>query len=461
MGRLRRPALDSAAMSRVILPARNRVRPLFGLALSLGLLAGAFGGPASALDLPACSDDRPYDCVLPDWSEAVQRDIPSLFGEIEGIVWVDDAHGDAPDAGLDILGIGLGRVDVDDAKAVRKSDDLLKLGKVKKAVPAGSAWLIRVVLDRSADDVEGDHSSVHVATDLDRSRSNNAPSGVADPDNPFAGYGDIYSLTWASTTDKTRLLQSDLAKGWYKGKAPFAASWAAPNVLDVLIAPKRFGAGLSVITHAAGADGGYDRVSVGPTAIPVDGQLGLVPTCLEGSISGEPFVVRRLVENGQVLRDVEAPASWRGGMTLPVEPGVRDALETVIAAADEDGDGRAGIAANVNLFEDGVVIRQRPDLEIALEGDEAGLALELGLTHRGYNVLRDIQLESTGDAAVDAWLERASDTMREIMPPFRSTKKAGLVAGEGIGSCIPWLVPPEPVPDATAEPAADDAAASA
>ncbi len=35
------------------------------------------------------------------------------------------------------------------------------------------------------------------------------------------------------------------------------------------------------------------------------------------------------------------------------------------------------------------------------------------------------------------------------MPPFRSTKKAGLVAGEGIGACIPWL---KPVPTAAPDP---------
>jgi len=449
-------------MSRVIPLARYRARRVVSLAVSLGLLAGAISMPVSAQDLPACDDERSHDCVLPDWSDAVQRDIPSLFGEIEGMVWVDDVQGDTPASGLDILGVGLGRIDDVDRSTVRKSDDLLKLGKIKKAVPSGSALLIRIVLNRGADEVEGDHSSVHVATDVDGSRSNNAPTGVADPTSPFAGFGDVYSLTWASTTDKTKLLQSDLAKGWYKGKDAFAASWAAPNVLDVLIAPKRFGAGFSVITHAAGADGGYDSVSLGPAAIPTDGQVGLIPSCIEGSISGEPFVVSRLVENGQVLRNVKAPASWRGGVTLPVEPEVRDALEAIITAADEDGDGRAVIAANVNLFEDGVVIRQRPDLEISLDDGGARLALELGLTRRGYNVLRDIELESTGDATVDAWLERAADALRVVMPPFRSTKKTGLVAGEGIGSCIPWLTPaPEPVADATAEPAADDAAASA
>ena len=124
---------------------------------------------------------------------------------------------------------------------IRSADELLKLGKVKKAVPSGPAVLVRVVLDRGVDEVEGGHASVHVATDADGSRSNNAPSGVADPASPFAGFADVYSLTWASTTGKTRLLASDLAKRWYAGKDPFSAAWAAPNVLDVLIAPEYFG----------------------------------------------------------------------------------------------------------------------------------------------------------------------------------------------------------------------------
>jgi hypothetical protein len=292
---------------------------------------------------------------------------------------------------------------------------------------------------------------------------------VNDPANPFAGSGDVYSLTWASTTGKTRLLGSDLAKGWYKDKGPFAASWAAPNVLDILVRPQAFGDGFRVATHTAGAQGGFDSVSVGPNAIPADGRLNLVPTCVEGSIAVQPFVVKRLVENGQTLRNVEARASWRGGATVPIDDSTRTALEGVIAAADEDGDGRIGLASTVNLFEDGVVIRQRPQVELATDGNLAHIGVELGLTRRGYNVLRDFELAPTGDAAVDAWLEEATEALSETMPPFRSGKKAGLVAGEGIGSCIPWLeAPPEPEPepeasaspDASAAPSADATAAS-
>ena len=48
------------------------------------------------------------------------------------------------------------------------------------------------------------------------------------------------------------------------------------------------------------------------------------------------------------------------------------------------------------------------------------------------------------------------------MPPFRTTNRSGLVAGEGIGSCVPWMEPPlEPQPEPPDEPAPDAETASA
>ncbi len=441
-------------MSRVVIPERPSARRAISLALSLGLLASAVTTSVAAQDLPLCDSGRVSECVLPAWSGSPVGDVPSLFGEVDGVSWIEDDRGDAPEDGLDILGVGVGRVSIDEPADVRGADGLLKQGKAKKAVPSGEGILVRVLLDKAPSDVAGGHASVHLATDVDGSRSNNVPAGIARPDYPFAGTENVYSLTWASTTGKTKLHASDLAKAWYKDSTPFAASWAETTVLDFLLAPKSFGDDFRVITHADGEQGGYDTVSWGPADVPTDGTVGLVPVCHEASISAEPFIIGRLKEGGQTVRDVEAQASWRGGARIPVVQDIRPALEAFITANDEDGDGRVGVRTWVNLFEDGIVLRQRPDLEIALDGDEVIMALELGLTRRGYNVLRDFEPASTGDDRLDDWIERATDALRVTMPPFRLNKKSGLLVGEGIGSCVPWIampVEPEPEPQPTSE----------
>ena len=122
------------------------------------------------------------------------------------------------------------------------------------------------------------------------------------------------------------------------------------------------------------------------------------------------------------------------------DPQTLEALRAWFGDADDDGDGRVALPAEVNLFEDGVVIGQRPDVELSLDGDRLQMALTLGITRRGYEVLRAVELEATGDAAVDAWLAQASDVFVEAMPPFRSGRQAGLLVGEGIGACVPDLI---------------------
>ena len=457
----------------VVTPSRPRSWRWIALALLAPPLAlSSLPSTAAAQDeggLPACSTDRTTDCRLPGWPGSEQRDRPSPFGDVEGLVWFEDEVGDAPGDGIDILAAGVGRVTIDQPKPIRKADGTLRKGKVKKAVPKGTSLLVRVVVDRAPDTLDARHASIHVATDADGSRSDNAPSIVAEPDFPFAGSQDIYSLTWASTTGETTLQASDLAKGWYKAKTPFAASWATPTVIDFLIKPATFGQGFRVITNAAAADGGYDSLTLGPSPVPVDGRVGLAPACVEGSISQLPYVVPRVVDNKEVVRDVEAPASWQGGAALPLtDENVRSRVAALIAERDADGDGRASLPAWVNLFQNGTVVRQRADLELALDGEAALIATELGLLKRGYNVLRNIELDETGDRAVDAWLGEATDALREAMPPFRVNKRAGLLTGGAIGACIPWLEAPlEPVPSdppaATIEPsvAPIDAAESA
>jgi hypothetical protein len=140
------------------------------------------------------------------------------------------------------------------------------------------------------------------------------------------------------------------------------------------------------------------------------------------------------------LRDIEAPASWHGGAAIPLDDGSRAALEAYISANDDDGDGQLALPSSVSIFEDGLVIRQRPEVELALHGETAQLALRLGLTKRGYNVIRAIDIEPTGDAEVDAYLERASRTLVQNTPSFRSNKKSGLLEGTGIGACVSQLI---------------------
>ncbi len=142
-------------------------------------------------------------------------------------------------------------------------------------------------------------------------------------------------------------------------------------MLDLLLRPDALGDGVSVVTFTSGTDGGYDTVSLGTGPVPIDGRVGLRPVCLEASLSGDPYLVPRLVENGQTLRDVEAPGSWQGGAVFVPDAQTLEALRAWFGDADEDGDGRVALPAEVNLFEDGVVIGQRPDVELALDGDRS------------------------------------------------------------------------------------------
>jgi hypothetical protein len=416
-------------------------RRLAALAGAAGLLASAVGtAPAAAQDLPACrSDAPPSECQLPAWPAAAQEELPSPFGALDGLVWLEDPAADAPTDVPDLRAVGIGRIDITEAGLLRDLDGLLKLGKVKQAVRPGPNLLVRVVLERPLAETAAGHAGIHVATDRDRSRSNNAPAGVAAGEQPFAGVQDVVSVAYASTTGQTTLLDSDLASGWYGDDDPFAAAWASPTVLDVLLRPEAVGDGVSVVTYANGPDGGYDTLGLVGGLIPLDGAVGLRPGCLEASLTPGPFVVRRLEEGGQVLRDVETPVAWVGGATLVPDAESLDALRAWVASADDDADGLVALRADVNLFDDGEVIGQRPQLWLALQDERVQLGLQLGITRRGYEVLRAVDLEATGQPAVDAWLARAVAAMVEAMPPFRSGRQVGAIVGDGVGSCVPLL----------------------
>lgn len=447
------------ALRTSIAPGTRRL--LTSVALAAGLLVGSVGGGqaivtiAPAGDLPTCGEDPgARDCRLPTWPPETTA-TPSVFGPVdaESATWVTDAAGDMPPAGLDILAVGVSPVRIEKPGPIRGVDGLLTRGKPKKAVPGGDALLVRIVLDRPFESIEDGHAGIYVATDADGARSNNAPTAVAKSDGPFAGFQDVFSLAYATTTEKTKLLTTDLSKGWYKGKRKFAAHRPSPEILDVLVPAERVGDGVKVVTYVSGDGGGYDSLSIGPSAIPVDGRLGLAPLCIEGSIEAEPFVVRRMVENGQTVRDIETPASWHAGAAFALTPDERAALEALVAARDEDGDGVIGLPSTVGLFEDGLVVRQRPDLDVALDGDRLEVGLRIGLTRRGFNTLRDVVIATTDDPSADVLLERVARSLSAIMPPFRSGRKSGSVLGPGPASCAASLIeaPGPDEPDVAAD----------
>ena len=446
--------------------ARLLPASLLGLALAwtqIGPAAAQSGAGSDAL--PACHPATPSAdaCLLPAWPTDGEAALPSVFGSIdpEDGIWVTDPGGDAPAAAPDITGVGIATIDIEHARALRGSDEVLVRGDARKVLRDGEALLVRTVLAAPLDSVADGHAAVLVATDGDGTRTNDAPTETGRPDGPFAGLQDVASLHHVADGDVTRVLQSDLARGWYKGKEAFAAARPAPTVIDVLLRIRDVGDAVRVVSFASGDDGGYDVVTVGPgaAAIPVDGRVGPLPVCLEAAIIAEPYTVRRLEESGQTVRDIEARASWAGGGAFTLGAADRDALEALLAERDPDADGHVALPSTATLISEGLNVRQRPEVEVGLDGDRLSIALQLGLPRRGYHVLRDIALRPTGVDAADAALERLTVALVEAIPPFRSGRRGGVVLGDATGSCLPTSGlptsgPPEPTDD-VAEPTDD------
>jgi hypothetical protein len=430
------------------------VHRLHRLRRPTALLLAAFGCASAALPAagqdasslaPACDGPvvPPTGCQVGAWPADGAPALPSAFGTIEPGVWITDPAGDAPAGGLDILGVGVGRVPVRDAARLRRAGDVLRSGNRRQAIRDGPALLIRTVLGSAPDALADGHGGVHVATDVDGVRSNDAPTGVDEPTGPFAGLQEVYSVSVAAG-EKPDALFSDLARGWYKGRQPFAAHRPAPEVVDILVRPERFGEAFRVATFTEGtAGGGYDVAGIGGTLapIPLDGRVPATPMCLEASVATEPFVVERLVENGQTFRDVETPRSWTGTARFAVTAEERSALERLIAAGDVDRDGAVELRGEAVLVEEGLNVRQTPRLSLGLRDDEAVLGVGLGLARRGFIVIRDIALEPTGDAAADAALGRAVDAFVDAVPPFRVARRSGPVLGSAAGPCLPAIGP--------------------
>jgi hypothetical protein len=356
---------------------------------------------------------------------------------------VTDPGGDAPAGGLDILAVGVGRVPVRDASSLRRAGDVLHVGNRRQAIRDGEALLIRTVLGSAPDAIPDGYAGVHVGTDVDGVRSNDAPSGVEAPSGPFAGLQEVYSFSVAAG-EEPDILFSDLARGWYKGKQAYVASRPAPEVVDILVRPEHFGETFRVATFTdTSAGGGYDVAGLGGilATIPLDGRVEAAPSCLEASVASEPFVVERLIENGQTFRDLETPRSWTGTARFALTDEERAALEALIATGDVDLDGAIDLAGEAVLVEEGLNVRQIPRLSLAVQGGEAVLRLGLGLARRGFIVIRDIVVEPTGDAIVDAFVTRAADALVDAVPPFRVARRSGLVLASAAGACVPAVAP--------------------
>jgi hypothetical protein len=299
------------------------------------------------------------------------------------------------------------------------------------------------VLASAPDAISDGHAGVFVATDVDGVSSNDAPGGVDDPDGPFAGLQEVFSLNIAAGEDAD-LLFSDLSRGWYRGREAFAAHRPAPEVVDLLVRPERFGEDLRVATFATGSEGsGYDVAGIGTTVarVPIDGIAQPAPSCLEASIGTEPFVVERLIENGQTFRDIETARTWSATALFALSDAERAAIEALVAARDADGDGSVDLTGEVVLVEEGLNVRQTPRLRLGLHEGHARLSLDLGLARRGFVVLRDLAIEPTGDAVVDPVLTRASNALTTAVPPFRVARRGGPVLTSAPGVCAPVATP--------------------
>jgi len=102
---------------------------------------------------------------------------------------------------------------------------------------------------------------------------------------------------------------------------------------------------------------------------------------------------------------------------------------------------------------------------LVVGGGPAGTAAAVAAAREGADVTlleRYNHLGGLSTGGLVIWIDRMTDAMRETMPPFRLNQKGGLLMGEGIGACVPWLAPPlVPDPAEPEAPVESGAAASA
>jgi hypothetical protein len=365
------------------------------------------------------------------------------------LVWLNDFATDVLAGGLDVLAVGVARVHVSDARAARLTPGLLMLGAPKNAVRDGRAVLVRVVLDRPPEEVAGRHAAVLLATDIDGLPTDDAPTTVSRPDGAFAGLQDVYSFHVGEGAPQPELRDSDLRRGWYKDRDPFAVHRPAGQILDFLVRPRALGDEIRVVTYVAdgaGGEGAYDVVRLGGSVgdLPLDGLVDRTPACLAGRIVDEPITIERVVQNRQAFDDLEVPWSWQGGGSLPLSAEEEVTLTALIEAGDVDGDGRHVLPADLGLLDDGLPIEETVGVDLWLEPGRAYLRFPIGLTRRGYHVLTGFAFRPTGDPTADGLLASLGSSLASHLPPFSTVRRGGIILGDPDAPCLPDDVPRGP-----------------
>ena len=80
-------------------------------------------------------------------------------------------------------------------------------------------------------------------------------------------------------------------------------------------------------------------------------------------------------------------------------------------------------------------LREHVKLRVTIRGGNLYMGAIVGLGAYGYHKLRSIELDSTGNEAVDGILKRSADAAVTTMPPWAVDEQQGLTAGDP--TCLP------------------------
>jgi len=129
-------------MSVVIDPPSPMGRRLAVTAILACMVALATVAVASAQDLPPCEDPATAsECRLPPWPEEALRDAPSLFGDVTGTVWLEDATGRVLQRNFTTFVVGDGEPAADESATADGRG--LRVLRVPASKPSAGEWTVR------------------------------------------------------------------------------------------------------------------------------------------------------------------------------------------------------------------------------------------------------------------------------------------------------------------------------